>query len=69
MCMTAAAAAADPNKDVPIGVAAKLLQCHVDTVRRYEAAGKLPSRRTLGNQRRFKVADLLALLQQTGVAA
>ena len=66
MCMdsptTQTAAPAAPEY-VPAGVAAQLLHCHIDTVRRWERDGKLKAWRTPGNQRRFKRADIDALLQ------
>ena len=62
MCMTTTSAPADPtDKYVPAGTAAKLLHCHIDTIRRYEAQGKIKAWRTPGNQRRFKLADIEAL--------
>lgn len=50
----------DDNRLVPIGIAAALLGVSVSTVRRYEADGKITGYRTLGNQRRYRVGDLLA---------
>jgi excisionase family DNA binding protein len=47
---------------VPIGIAARILGVTVGTVRRWEAAGHLAARRTPGDQRRFLVGDLRALL-------
>lgn len=45
---------------VAVGVAATILGVSVSTVRRWEAAGLLAAQRTLGGQRRYLVADLLA---------
>lgn len=47
---------------LPIGETARTLGVSVDTVRRWESEGKLQSTRTLGNQRRFRRADIEALL-------
>lgn len=44
------------------GDAAKLLQASVQTVRRWEASGHLTAIRTPGNQRRFRRAEVEALL-------
>lgn len=57
-----AAAAAAPDQYVPAGTAAKMLHCHIDTVRRWADDGKIATWRTPGKQRRFKVADLEALM-------
>jgi len=63
-----AAAAAAPDKYVPAGTAAKMLHCHIDTLRRWESDGKLTAWRTPGNQRRFKVSDLQALVKGSEAA-
>jgi excisionase family DNA binding protein len=47
---------------LPIGEAARLLGVSVETVRRWDNAGKIPSVRTLGGQRRFRRADIAALM-------
>lgn len=47
---------------VSIGAAAQILSVSPNTVRRYEAAGLISSRRTLGNQKRFNVGQLRAAL-------
>ena len=65
--MTSPAAPADPDIYVPAGTAAKMLHCHIDTLRRWESDGKITAWRTPGNQRRFKVADLEAI--KSGAAA
>jgi excisionase family DNA binding protein len=67
--MTTPTAHAEPEKYVPTGTAAKMLHCDLTTLRRWEAAGKIKAWRTPGNQRRFKVADLEALLQGAGADA
>lgn len=52
-----------PEQDLlPIGRAARFVGVSIDTLRRYEAAGRISAKRTPGGQRRFKVADLRALL-------
>lgn len=45
-----------------IGKAAQLLDCHQETLRRWSRQGRLPSYRTPGNQRRFKLSDIQAVL-------
>lgn len=45
-----------------IGRAAELLDCHQETLRRWAKAGRLPVYRTPGNQRRFKLADISAVM-------
>lgn len=47
---------------VSIGRAAELLDCHQETLRRWAKAGRLPVYRTPGNQRRFKLADISAVM-------
>lgn len=42
-----------PADLIPIGEAARILGVSVDTLRRWEAQGKITSLRTLGGQRRF----------------
>jgi excisionase family DNA binding protein len=46
---------------VSIGAAASVLGVSVSTVRRWDSLGHLRSTRTVGGQRRYRVADLLAL--------
>lgn len=43
---------------------AAILSLSKATLRRYTDRGKLPCRRTAGGQRRFKLSDVLALLEQ-----
>ena len=43
---------------VPIGEAARRLGVVPETVRRWEAAGKIASVRTSGGQRRFALAEI-----------
>ena len=43
---------------LPIGEAARLLGVSIETIRRWDRAGRLPSTRTLGGQRRFARADV-----------
>lgn len=50
--------APEPPELVPIGAAARLLGVSVDTLRRWEAEGKIASTRTLGKQRRFDRAEI-----------
>lgn len=48
---------------LPIGEAARILGVAVETVRRWDKAGKIASVRTLGGQRRFRRADVEALVE------
>lgn len=43
---------------LPIGAAARALSVSVDTLRRWEAEGKITSTRTLGGQRRYTPAEI-----------
>lgn len=43
---------------VSIGRAAKLLDCHQETLRRWDRAGRITAYRTPGNQRRFLLSDI-----------
>lgn len=43
---------------VPIGEAARLLGVTVETVRRWERAGRIQAQRTPGGQRRFPVSEV-----------
>lgn len=47
---------------VSIGRAAKLLDCHQETLRRWDRQGRLTAYRTPGNQRRFKLSDIQAVM-------
>lgn len=47
---------------LPIGEVARLAGVTVGTVRNWDRAGKLPSFRTPGGQRRFRQADVDAFL-------
>ena len=51
-----------PNDLLSVGDAAVLLQVSTQTVRRWEQSGHLLAVRTPGNQRRFRRADVDALL-------
>lgn len=51
-----------PDDLLPIGTAAAMVGVSVDTLRRYESEGKITARRTPGNQRRFRRADVLDLI-------
>ena len=55
---------------VSIGKAAKMLGMHIDGLRKWEARGILIPVRTLTNQRRYRIADLHALMHEdvTGIA-
>lgn len=44
---------------INIGEAAKLRGVSIDTLRRWEKAGKIKAERTEGGHRRYRVADLL----------
>ena len=49
---------------VSIGKAAKMIGMSIEGLRHWEAAGVLVPMRTLTNQRRYRVADLQALLPE-----
>lgn len=50
-----------PNDLLTIGDAANLIGVAVETLRRWEKAGKIACHRTKGGHRRYLVADLLSL--------
>ena len=50
---------------VSIGKAAKMIGMSIEGLRHWEATGVLVPRRTLTNQRRYRVADLRALVSET----
>ena len=47
---------------LPIGETARRLGVSVDTIRRWESAGKIAAIRTPGGQRRFPAAEVARLL-------
>lgn len=56
--------AANPAEMIPIGVAAKLIGVSIDTLKRWEKAGRINAVRTPSGHRRFRRADVLALLKR-----
>lgn len=52
------------DPELTLHEAAALLNLSKATLRRYTDQGKLPCTRTAGGQRRFKLSDVLALLDQ-----
>jgi excisionase family DNA binding protein len=56
------------NPNVTLDEAAVLLGVSSATVRRYTTKGILPYQRTVGQQRRFRLADVLAFLERNGGA-
>jgi len=52
-----------------IGEAAELLRVHVETLRRWEAAGHIEAVRTPTGQRRFRREDVEALANGQGAAS
>ncbi|HTW17032.1 MAG TPA: MerR family DNA-binding transcriptional regulator [Nocardioides sp.] len=53
----------DPADELlAIGPTARELQVSVETIRRWDAEGKIRSQRTLGGQRRFRRGDVDELL-------
>jgi excisionase family DNA binding protein len=56
------------NPNVTLDEAAVLLGVSAATVRRYTTKGILPCQRTVGQQRRFRLADVLAFLERNGGA-
>ena len=57
------------DPDLTLHEAAAILNLSKATLRRYTDQGKLICQRTGGGQRRFKLSDVLALLEQRGEAA
>jgi len=57
------------DPDLTLHEAAAILNLSKATLRRYTDQGKLMCQRTGGGQRRFKLSDVLALLEQRGEAA
>jgi excisionase family DNA binding protein len=57
------------DPDLSLHEAAAILNLSKATLRRYTDQGKLPCRRTGGGQRRFKLSDVMALLEQRGEPA
>lgn len=53
---------------IPIGEVARLAGVTIPTVRNWERAGKLTAARTPGGQRRFRLADVQAMLGSTAEA-
>lgn len=49
---------------LPIGEAATYLKVSIDTLRRWEAKGRIRAYRTPTNQRRFHITDLDRLLTE-----
>jgi excisionase family DNA binding protein len=47
---------------LPIGEAARRLGVSVETIRRWDRAGKITSTRTVGGQRRFPASEVERLL-------
>ena len=54
---------------ISIGEAGRLLGVSADTLRRWDAAGKLTAVRTIGGQRRFRRDEIEALASGTVGAA
>lgn len=52
----------DPNELLPPGIAASLVGVSTDTLKRWEKAGRITSSRTPTGHRRFRRADVLALM-------
>jgi excisionase family DNA binding protein len=59
-----------PSRDtqpdlLSIGETSRMLGVSLDTLRRWDAAGKLPAVRTVGQQRRFRREDVERLAGKT----
>lgn len=54
----------NPDDLIPIGDAARILGVSLETVRRWNAAGRITAMRTVGGQRRFKRSDVEALISE-----
>jgi excisionase family DNA binding protein len=57
------------DPDLTLHETAAILNLSKATLRRYTDQGKLPCRRTGGGQRRFKLSEVLGLLEQRGAEA
>jgi len=62
--MPADTGTAEGQHTLTVTQAARLLDVHPDTIRRWADNGLLPSHRTPTNQRRFLVEDIQKLLPQ-----
>ena len=60
---------AAPPRTVPLGEASRILHVHPNTLRKWSDLGLIPSYR-IGQRRdrRFSVADLVAILERTATA-
>ncbi len=54
------------DPELTVHEAAAVLNLSKATLRRYTDQGKLSCRRTAGGQRRFRLSDILALLERRG---
>lgn len=61
--MTSTMTPTDSQEYVTVSAAARMLECHVETVRRWADAGAIYSWRTPGNQRRLLLSDVHRLRQ------
>lgn len=52
----------EPVRWLTVSEAAALAQVHPDTLKRWEDRGAIKATRTPGNQRRYREADILALV-------
>ena len=50
------------DKLISIGKAAKMLGVHIDTLREWDSNGKLPSEKTVGNHRRYRLSQITKLI-------
>jgi len=57
------------DPDLTLHETAAILSLSKATLRRYTDQGKLPCRRTAGGQRRFKLSEVLVMLEQRGEEA
>ena len=62
--MTSTMTPTDSPEYVTVSVAARMLECHIETVRRWADAGAIHNWRTPGNQRRLLLADVQRLRNQ-----
>ena len=56
--------AANPADKIATGEAAKLIGVSIDTLKRWEKAGRIKASRTPSGHRRFTRSDVLALLEE-----
>lgn len=59
----------DTKEFLSVGEAAEILEVSAQTLRRWEKSGAITALRTPGGQRRFRRADVVALIDTTEAAS